>query len=454
MLHMRLTAAVVVALLSVSAAAAQVRSPADVDSGRIAGHVVTAYAEIVADATVTLARVNELGPELRARTTRTDRNGAFSFTELPEGRYRVVASKQGYTSRQFPDADERTSFNAGPVVDLAADSQALDVQVVLHQAASIAGRIIRPDGSAASSVQVQLAVRTSYGSGRQVLFEARATSQFDGRYEIRDLPPGEYLVGALSVAMPTRQPVDAAETTQEERNRAVEAARTANWSWYPGVPDSEPGTAVTVFEGVNAEGIDIWLTPAQRFYVSGRVFWPVGVGVENITIDYGDPGGARSGVWFVSDPGGLFTLSGIAPGALTMLVRAETDQGAMLGIASTEVTVDSVEDVRIVVDRPGLISGRIVYEGNVPQAGRATSIVAVQKLLKVSALYPVPESQIDSSGRFDLSGTIGEYEFRLEGLAQGLTIKRLTRNGRPLAMNLISVGGGETVGDLEIVVGP
>src|SRR4030095_3985654 len=187
MLHMRLTAAVVVALLSVSAAAAQVRSPADADSGRIAGHVVTAYAETVADATVTLARVNELGPELRARTTRTDGHGAFSLPELAEGRYRVVASKRGYTSRQLPGPDEVTmSFNDGSIVDLGVDAQALDVQVTLHRAASIAGRVIRPDGSAAPNVQVQAAFGAPYGRGRQILFEARATSQSDGRYEIRE----------------------------------------------------------------------------------------------------------------------------------------------------------------------------------------------------------------------------------------------------------------------------
>jgi hypothetical protein len=448
---MRLTPGVVVALLFVTSAAAQVQSPADVDGGRIAGHVVTAYAEIVTDVTVTLARVNDQGVGFQTRTTRTDGSGAFSFAQLPEGRYRVLASKPGYTSRQLPDpAQAALTLDQGPAVDLAADAQALDVQVVLRRTASIAGRIIRPDGSAAPGVQVQATVRS--GSGRSPLFEARTTSQFDGRYEITGLPPGEYLVGAMNLALPTSRPFDASVDTQAER-RAIVASSDVHWTWYPGVADSEPGSAVTLLEGINAEGIDIWLTPSQRFSISGRVFWPVGVAVDNITIDYGDPEGTRSGMWLVSDPGGLFTLSGIAPGALTLLARGETDQGTLIGIASTEVTVDSVEDVRIVVDRPGVIAGRIVYEGNVPQPSRATSIVGVQKLLKVSALYPVPESAVDSNGRFELAGTIGEYEFALDGLASGLAIKRITRNGRSLPMNRINVAAGETIRELEIVVG-
>ena len=448
---MRLTLVFVAALLVASPANAQVQSPAD--SGRIAGHVVTAYAELMAGVTVTLGRRNERGISFPAQTTTTDSSGGFSFGQLPPGRYRVMASKPGYTGRQQPDlqAEPGDFFEAGPAVNLADGAQVLDVQVVLHRTASIAGRVIRPDGSAAPDVRVQVAVRA--GTGRRPLIEAQATTQFDGRYEVTGLPPGEYLVGATNVPMPTRRGFDATQTTREELSRVVAAAASSHWSWYPGVPESEPGNSVTVFEGVNAEGIDIWLTPSQRFYVSGRVSWPVGVSVESINIDYGDPEGTRSGLWLVSDPGGLFTLSGVAPGALTMLARAETDQGILMGIATTEVTVDSVEDVRITVDRPGLVSGRIVYEGNIPASSRATSLVAQQKLLKVSALYPRPETSIDSSGRFELQSTMGEYEFDLEGLGSGLSIKRVMRNGRTLPMNRLGVAPGEAVRDIEIVVG-
>jgi len=447
---MRLTAALVTALLTAVPTDAQVQSPND--AGRIAGHVISAFAELMAGVNVTLGGRDDQGAGVQAQTT-TDASGAFSFEQLPPGRYRVIASRQGYTGRQTPDpqAEPWDFFEAGPAVALTEGAQALDVQVVLHRTASIAGRVIHPDGSGAPDVRVQVAIRS--GTGRRPLIEAQTTSQFDGRYEITGLPPGEYLVGAINVAMPTRRGVDVTQTTREEMARSVALAAMGHWSWYPGVPDSEPGNAVAVLEGVNAEGIDIWLTPSQRFYVSGRVSWPVGVGVDNITIDYGDPAGAISGLWLVSDPGGLFTLSGIAPGALTMLVRADTDQGTLMGIATTEVTVDSVEDVRIVVDRPGLISGRIVYEGNVPATSRAASLVAVQKLLKVTPLYPSPEASIDQSGRFELRNTLGEYEFDLEGLGSGYSIKRVVRNGRVLPLNRLGVAPGETVRDIEIVVG-
>lgn len=450
---MRLALLIIAGLLSVRTTTAQVQPPSGSDAGSITGHVVTAYADLVADATVTLARTGEPGDRFRTRTTRSASDGAFSFAQLPPGRYRLLASKPGFTSRQLTvgGAGSVGAFDVGPVVDIASDAS-VDVQVVVHRTASIAGRIIRHDGSAAADVQVQAAVRAGR-IGRSPLFEARTTTRSDGRYEIDGLPPGEYLVGATNVAPLSRRTFDAAQTTQEERNRAIAAAGTTHWSWYPGVPDDEPGATVTLLEGVSAEGIDIWLTPSQHFAVSGRVSWPVGIAIEGISIDFGDPAGTRSGVWLVSDPSGIFTLGTVPPGPLTLLARAESDQGTLFGIASIEVTVDSVEDVRILVDRPGLISGRIVYQGSVPPSGRATSVVAEQKLLRVSALYPVPQSSIDADGRFTLPNTIGEYEFGLEGLQHGLVIKRVTRNGRVLPMNRISVPPGETIRDIEIVVG-
>ena len=112
---MRLTSALVVALLSALTADAQELSPANSETGRIAGSVVTDYAELVADATVTLLGRNEQGVAESRRTT-TDNTGAFSFTQLPEGHYILSATKQGYTSRQLGSQSEAglASFDVGP----------------------------------------------------------------------------------------------------------------------------------------------------------------------------------------------------------------------------------------------------------------------------------------------------------------------------------------------------
>ena len=113
---MRLTLPAVAALLSAITVTAQVQSPS-AEAGRITGHVVTGYAELVADATVTLlGSANDQG--LR-RTTKTDSTGSFSFAGLPAGSYRLSATKPGYTSRQITDGGARSlaALEIGPAVD-------------------------------------------------------------------------------------------------------------------------------------------------------------------------------------------------------------------------------------------------------------------------------------------------------------------------------------------------
>ena len=83
-------------------------------------------------------------------------------------------------------------------------------------------------------------------------------SQSDGRYEITGLATREYLIGAMNVAMPTRH-FDAARVDPAERQAnaatAVAAAASLIGRGYRALPTGT-GTAVTLLEGVNAEGID------------------------------------------------------------------------------------------------------------------------------------------------------------------------------------------------------
>ena len=136
---MRLTLTLVAALLVAVPAHAQERSLPD--TGRIAGHVVGAYSELMTGVTVTLGRVNDQDFGFRALTATTDNSGAFSFEQLPPGRYRVMASKQGYTDRQLPTGQTQVGaprFETGSAVALSEGAQVLDVQVVMHRTASMA----------------------------------------------------------------------------------------------------------------------------------------------------------------------------------------------------------------------------------------------------------------------------------------------------------------------------
>jgi hypothetical protein len=428
--------------------------------GRVAGRVTSSHAGPVADALVTLVRLDSTGAAVDQQTTTSDRQGLFSFDRVRTGLHRLSASKPGFTNRHGiafddPNPDQpgsaaRARFETSVDVTVQSGGQVTGVELRLRRAAAIAGRIAEPDGIPAPEVRVLAAARRD--SGYALLPDTQTMSEWDGRYEITNLPPGEYLVLVLPNALP-----DPGRALANAERRAPEAPVSTRPAFaatlYPGVSHADRAHTVTLLEGVAAEGIDVWLTPAQRFSISGRVLWPDGLAVDNIEIEYSDLNARRPGLWTVSDPGGIFTITGVPAGTLVLLARADSAQGPLAGAASTEVTVAAVEDLRLTLGKPGMVEGTLVYEAGVPASARPTSIALRQRLIQVSALYPIPESAIGADGRFQISHAFGEYEFELRGLPAGLRIKSVSRGGRPLTDGRIGVAGGETIAGVEILVG-
>jgi hypothetical protein len=339
-------------------------------------------------------------------------------------------------------------FEAAMPLTLREGARTADVQVPLRRSASLTGRVVRPDGAAAPGIEVVLARRR----GRELLTiaDTQTTTAWDGRYEITDLPPGEYLLLASGLA-----PRPPTLSSTEQAAFEINATRPDDFTQtlYPGVRATEPGETITLLEGVASDGVDLWLVPTRRFSVSGRVSWPPGVAVDGITIEYGNPTDRRAGVWTVSDPGGVFTIEGVAPGTVMLLATAESTRGRLMGTVSTDVHVGDVEDLSLRLEVPGQVEGRIVFSNDVPATARPSTIRLMPKLLNVSPLYPAPESPIDSDGRFHFTQALGEYEVVIPDLSPGVRITSVARGGFTLARNRIGIAAGETISGLSVTVG-
>ena len=306
----------------------------------------------------------------------------------------------------------------------------------IRKSASIAGRIIHADGAAAEGARVAVyAMR----EGAPAAVVGTATSSYDGRYEVTGLPAGQFAVGVTPPRL--RFGGDSRQLT----TRPVETL-------YPGTTDRTKAQPVTVFDGIPTEGIDVWLEPAaQRYSISGRVFWPDGASIERFVIEYGGPDKVHNGVWYVTDPGGLFTVEGASRGTYVLLARAETSNGPLIGIATTEVFNDSVQDVRIALRQPGTIEGRLVIEGAGPDPA-TLRVTPTQSLLTLSPLYPVEEAAADSTGRFTVPQLLGEFTIEVRGLPPGWRVRRVMRAGAPLTDNQITVTPGERVTGIEVMI--
>ena len=307
-----------------------------------------------------------------------------------------------------------------------------------RKSASIAGRIIHADGTAAEGARIAIyAIR----EGAPAAVVGTATSSYDGRYEVTGLPAGQFAVGVT--------PQRTRAFGGDSRRLTTPAVETL----YPGTTDRMQAQPVTVFDGVPTEGIDVWLEPvARRYSISGRVFWPDGTSIERFVIEYGGPEKVHHGVWYVTDPGGLFTVEGVSRGTYVLLARAETANGPLIGIASTDVSNDSVQDVRIALRQPGTIEGRLVIEGETGPDPATLRLTPVQSLLTLSPLYSVEEAIPDRSGRFTMSQLLGEFTIEVRGLPPGWRVRRVTRAGAALTNNHLTVTSGERVTGIEVMI--
>ena len=407
-------------------------------AGRVTGRVVTGYAELLPEAAVSLTGGPPPGRHL---TAASGPRGDFTFDAVPPGVYTVAAAKPGYTALDVSDG----TIRAAPTLVVREGDAVPDLDVTLRRAGSISGRVVKPDGTPAPDVWVVPAVRRN--GALLMLFDVRATSEWDGRYAIGGLPPGEFLV----VAVPSnRERVPEADLPDHLPSPPRDVPPTL----YPGVPESQPGESVAVHEGLTTDGIDIWLSPApQRFAVSGRVTWPDGVAVDNVAIEYGGAPDVRSGVWYVNDPGGLFTLTGLSLGPLVMLARADSPGGPLAGLATTEIVLGDVDDIRLELGPASRVAGRVVAERPLPD-GVLPRVALTHQLLRPSPLFPREEAAAAADGRFEIPRAHGLYQVDVLDLPPGWRVLRVLRDGRPLPDRRLLAVDGRSISGLEIEVAP
>lgn len=415
-------------------------------SGRISGRVVSIASGSIADATLTLTRLDdEAGAPVNVTS---NRQGDFAFERLAPGRYRLAASKAGYTDRRLAPTADR--FDTDREVTIGDAEHASGTDITLYRASTIAGRVAEPDGIPAPDVQVYAAIRR--GSSHQILRDTRTVAAWDGRYRLTGLPPGEYLVV-----------VEPGTSTDPNRMRANAERRAPESSsatrpffepiLYPGVITNATAETITLFEGVPADGIDVWLMPGERHSIAGRIEWPDDITAENIVIEYANLTAQRTGLWTVPEPGDLFRITGVPRGTVVLLARGDSNRGPLAGLVTTEINVDEIDDLELHLGIPASVEGRVVYEPDVPASARANQISLKQQLLPVSPLYPVPESPIGNDGRFRLTNALGDYDVVLAGLPAGVRVVRVLQSGREIPNGRIRVGLGDTLTGLEVVVG-
>jgi uncharacterized Zn-binding protein involved in type VI secretion len=247
-------------------------------------------------------RVWIMGPTgMDPATVETDADGAYAFTGLTDGSYRVYFSNvsirtvggqvrvasESYAPQWYHD---RPGYAGADGIAVTAETPVVDINAQMDNAGSIAGRITDSTGSPVEKVRV-----TAY-SDASFAFSWSWTGS-DGTYAVGGLPDGSYRLWI-----------------EDSASRFVPF-------WYPDKLSREAAQAVAISGANGVEGIDAVL--AMGGTISGTVIdLGTGSGIPGVTVQAvalsGGPGALAE-----TAADGAYRITGLADGAYKVRFIAE-----------------------------------------------------------------------------------------------------------------------------------
>ena len=414
-------------------------------SGVIAGTVMDAgNRQPIRRAIITLSTVEARPQDAVAWT---DATGRFAFGYLPAGRYEVRVTKDGYQAAAY---GAETPRRPPGTLQLAAGEVRNDLAFRLKVVSTISGVVTDADGDPLANVQI-MAVRPGWQRGkRQLLPAGGASTDRNGRYQLRGVPAGRYVLAAqlLFVFGPAlRIPPEAADgEAQLQYSYAPQ--------YYPGTDRPETAATFTVEPGQDYEQIDFQLTAQPGTAVQGKVVLPPGIKppqsvfLTAVSNDLGQ--GVNRGAPVGQDLS--FRFDQLPPGSYTIAATATIDGRAYRGVAPVATGSDGGRDLAIML-RPGIdLSGSVSVEG--PEAAKhAPGFVALVPGDGVPWNGAPLRANVGKDGSFTITGVPpGIWDINAGPIPPGGYIKSMRLGDQDVLTEEMSIQSS-TQAPLKIVLG-
>jgi protocatechuate 3,4-dioxygenase beta subunit len=355
-------------------------------NSRIAGRVVDATTGRPIRRAAVRVTSPALGPP---RTTLTDANGSYEFTNLPAGPYQATASKTNYVQASYGQTRVQEVMRPFPL----ADKQSLErIDFALPRGGVIAGRVVDEFGEPVTDVQVA-PMRNQYSptGGRRPQMSGRSVVTNDiGEFRLYGLTPGDYYVSATS-----RNPfgIGSPEVSDDRTGYAP--------TYYPSANSLAEAQAIRVAVAQTVSDVTIVLSPTRTATLTGIALDADGQPLRSggVNLMPRTPGlGPMTGGGGQIRPDGTFSIPGVVPGQYVL--RAN---GSAFTISTTSVGGGGVATVTGgVVSVVGGITGGIVGAGGVPaNASRVSSVAFVDVHGDdISGIVLAPVKPATITGRF------------------------------------------------------
>jgi hypothetical protein len=412
------------------------------DRGSIEGTVVNAgTGEPIRKAQVTAVSLERGGARESAAT---DSSGRFTIEGVDPGRWRLLASRNGFAESR--GGSQQTST----IVTVAAKQKVRNIVLKLAPAAVISGRVLDEDGEPMLYVQVQ-ALRITYGRGGRRLAPAdSATTDDQGQYRLFGLRAGNYFVRAMSPG---------AAVARGLRRAAPGDAQDEGYApqFYPGALDTTQAIVIPVRAGDEQHGIDFRFTPTRMVRVRGRVAGAAGGRGRGIMVGLASrrEGASESPIFTGSDDTGAFEIRGVVPGSYDLIAFQGGREGAMSAWRQIEVGESNVDGIELALKPGADLKGQVRVEASgsgitPPSAANARiSLSSDGPSMPFNAPRP---ATVEEDGSFVLNGAgEGVYRLDISPLPADCYIKSIRAGGVETVDGRIVVGSSGS-GLIEVVL--
>lgn len=460
------------------------------DEGSLAGVIKTPDGEPIARAHVLVT-----GADLQlVRTVVADNAGSYVFSDLPAGRYAIVASSPGYVDAQF---GQEMPSQLGTPIQLA-NRQKLDhLDITLLKGGVITGTLVNEHGNPATGIHV-LAMRVDTSSGdRQLIGLGDEKVDDRGVYRIYGLPPGNYVVTAVPPANLNALTETLQRFAQFNAGSAAIASSFRNWpgsesmatqgraggrgvnqtflmpptspasddkqhfdyarAYFPGTPSVTAATTIALRAGEERAGIDFRLDLVPTAKLEGSVVAETslrGVSLQLIPQENREVGSEAGSTTSVSSDG-TFTFASVVPGRYTIEARAyDAANGSTTNTLWGElpVTVDGQiqRDLMVMMQQSMTITGQINTDPSA--SGPSMNMGPLRVSLSQRGGQVDVRAVIDGTGRFTIHGVVpGRYALDVNG-AGGWFAKSAITGGQDALDFGLQVRTGDAPGDLLITM--
>jgi hypothetical protein len=388
-----------------------------------------------------------------SRSERTDVSGRFTFRNLPDGQYNIIAiAPPGYWDLVF--GQQRLGDRTTLIV-INGDHPVADADIALPVLKGLSGRLVDEFGDPAPDITVS-AVQSMVGApgtGLRVLVPIAGgrplvlgVTNDLGEFRLRNLPPGEFYILALSGAFAGAM------------GGGPSAPPTYGYgfapTFFPGIAAPADAQPIRIENGKAIAPIAFQLVAAGMGAITGRVYDPMGAPVPGSTVMLLQlhDGELRTMVLArtTTNASGVFHIGNVHAGSF---VAQAFSQGSFAS-GLLEVVPGNATEIDLRVAPAAAIRGRFVFEGQHDATLLKQIVIRIAPTDFVrgpSGGNPAP-FVISDDGTFEVPRVVG-FNRLVFALPPPWTVISISSAGQDVTDRVIDWRDGD-INDLQVRLAP